>query len=153
MTSEKFKYDPEEEAKEVEPPLDASFYIVFKMKRKAEKGTPEAIDRFVFSDYRLVSKLIYGLCRGRGDWLSYMTYSFEEIEKLKRGTTVEERKKINDEYGFLLKASSQYTLFVTDFIEAKSDINEQKKETLIAISKKKAVELTPLDKLYLKILL
>lgn len=155
MTSEKFKYDPDE-SKEVEPPLDASFYLLVFVKKKAEKDEPEVFHQFLFSDYRLFRKLALGFCLCFGKWLSYEGYTFEEIEKLKKKTTVEERKKINDEYGFLLHVSSQYKIHNRNYIDistSDSIPNEAKHETLLAISKKKATELTPLDKLYLKLLL
>jgi len=153
LTSERFKYNPEEEE---ESPLDASFYCVIKVKKGA-KGTHEIFDNFIFSDFRLFDKLAYGLLLYECPSVVIDCYTFHGIEELKKNTTGEERKAINNEYDLLERMHTQYKSEINrrDFVVIDKDRrrNQFKKEMLTALSKKKAVELTAIDKLYIQILL
>jgi len=156
-TSDKFKYDPDAEPaskpavapkpKPDPPVLDGAFYVLVTFKKTGAKGVLESFHRFIFSDYELFNKLwiMLGLSNSsewrkeKGIKCEYKIYRFEKISELVELTTVQERIDMDNEYKFIKAATTEYEY----------GLSSCRDSILKDLSKKKAAQLTPLDKLYL----
>lgn len=172
MTSEKFRYDPDEEEKKepeavkkvvvvkekekvavvvADPKLDRAFYILVVFTRK-KKGDPDMKDKFLFDDYAMYDRLsnAFNLCywngtpTANGSNVEWGFYKYDSIARLTELTTPEIRGNINDEYGFVEAASGKY----------KYGIHESfKKNIFELLSRKEAKSLNSIQRLYLDLLI